>query len=428
MYPNLNEYITKRNLEDISYRRSMVQEIDYTRLAPSEPTFSTVLQQALKLNHEDIASEQSLFQWCATLEFIANQIDLRQSILDTIDAQAKAFGPAQATLMMYQDHRKMILALERYRSHLESRTPAKAESSVRHTYARRSAISLLPGELEAEREGHIAWWSAHYALALSAKVFQADKTSLEPVWGDHLHNIGIISGYHQEVCAAHLESLGVSSSDWQTHPAFIATLNAVFDLRLSAEIFSQCNEMTLQWDSAGVLHGADSQADEQLSEPIPLRKAYLRGEDYVHPPSPELTLAGALEETIARDPNAGIVYLRDQGEEHFETYSELRARALKICGQLQGLGIAAGTPVMVMVNRPEHFVSTFWASVLGGYLPIPMAGIMSLGRGSQGLAKLQSVLSKIDAPVVVTDDELVDKFQGFIPPGFILHLLGAPKR
>ena len=80
---------------------------------------------------------------------------------------------------------------------------------------------------------------------------------------------------------------------------------------------------------------------------------------------------------------------------------------------------------MVMVNRPEHFVSTFWASVLGGYLPIPMAGIMSLGRGSQDLAKLQAVLSKIDTPVVITDDELVDKFQGFIPPGFILHLLGA---
>ena len=115
MYLHLDDIIAKRNLKDISYRRSMIQDIDYTRLNPSAPTYSPTLQSALKLNQVDYESEQGLFQWCATLEFIANQIDLRQSILDTIDAQAKVFGPAQATLMMYQDHRKMILALQRYR-------------------------------------------------------------------------------------------------------------------------------------------------------------------------------------------------------------------------------------------------------------------------------------------------------------------------
>lgn len=429
MYKDLDRSLLTRNLDDISYRRSLVQDIDYTHLKSESETYSPALQELLHLNTNEMAEHLPLFQWCATLEFIATQINLRQSILDTIDAEAKRLGPAQATLMMYQDHRKTILALERYRSNLASRTPAYAESSVRHTYARRRSRSLLDTPLNDDPAQHIAWWSAHYALAKGLSLAQLESEGMEPVWAAHLQNLRVISAYHLEVCAAHLESLGVAKEEWKQAPTFISTLEAVFDLTLTSEIVSQSCGKTLKWDIGSIVGALASESNPQASpppsQPLPLPKAYLRGEAYTHPPAPDLTLVGALEETIRRDPSAGIVYLRDGGEEHFETYAELRSRGLKICGQLRGMGVAAGTPIMVMVNRPEHFLSAFWASLLGGYLPIPMAGIMSLGRGNHDLLKLQAVLSKIDTPVVITDDELVEKFQGVIPPGFIHHLLGA---
>ena len=433
MYNELSAFLSELNLEDISYRRKMVSKLDYTKLNPTLPTLPMTWMGSMQIDTDTLNSHQSLFQWCATLEFINNQIDIRQSILDTIDADAKVLGPAQPTLMLYQDHRKMVLALERYKTNLESRTPARSESSVRHTYARRAATALSSSPLGNDPDAHISWWLAHYVMARGLATFGSAILSahedIEPIWSDILLNMKTTSEYHIKVCEAHLNSLKYSLDSVATSPVARNTVRTIFDLACTARILSDCHGIDLTWNCDDLLSTSSNASApstmEHDSKPFVLPKAYLRGADYSNPPESDLTLVGALERTIIDYPNSGLVYLRDGGEEHFETYQDLMNRGLRICGQLQGLGIERGTPLLIMVNRPEHFLSAFWAGLLGGYLPIPMAGIMSLGRGNHDLLKLQAVLSKIDTPVVITDDELVEKFGGVIPPGFIRHLLGA---
>ncbi|TAL41163.1 MAG: hypothetical protein EPN89_19380, partial [Methylovulum sp.] len=75
----------------------------------------------------------------------------------------------------------------------------------------------------------------------------------------------------------------------------------------------------------------------------------------------------------AAETDCGIVFVRDKRQENRYSYQTLAAHARRRLGALRGLGLKRGDPVMLMFRESHDFVVSFWAAVLGGMIPAPLA-------------------------------------------------------
>ena len=129
----------------------------------------------------------------------------------------------------------------------------------------------------------------------------------------------------------------------------------------------------------------------------------MHGAPYRNSPKSEKTLVDCLRDTAIQAPNRGLTYLRADGTEQEESYSELLARATQVLGYLRDHGVQKGQPLMIQLNRPEDFVSVFWAALLGGMIPVPLSSLLTLGRGGNELGKTYRIYEALEQPLIVTD-------------------------
>ncbi len=129
----------------------------------------------------------------------------------------------------------------------------------------------------------------------------------------------------------------------------------------------------------------------------------IHGAPYKNAPNQRTTLVDCLITTAAQAPNRGLTYLRADGTEQKETYAELLERATGVLGSLRNQGVEKGQPVMIQLNEPEHFVSVFWAALLGGMVPVPLSSLLTLGRGGNELGKTYRIYETLEQPLIVTD-------------------------
>ena len=76
-------------------------------------------------------------------------------------------------------------------------------------------------------------------------------------------------------------------------------------------------------------------------------------------------------------PTSGV-HLESTGPEgpfDLVTYPMLLNQARRILGGLQALPVRAGRHVVLLLERPADFIPAFWACVLGGYVPCPLAPV-----------------------------------------------------
>ncbi len=68
-----------------------------------------------------------------------------------------------------------------------------------------------------------------------------------------------------------------------------------------------------------------------------------------------------------------ITYINDQTDERSVSFADLYNRALGVLHHLQEFGIAPGDELILFTNGNEQFVDGFWACLLGGIVPVPIA-------------------------------------------------------
>src|SRR5688572_13099455 len=91
------------------------------------------------------------------------------------------------------------------------------------------------------------------------------------------------------------------------------------------------------------------------------------------PGEPE-SLAGLILRAARLHPHSGIHCL-EQGSERFVTYPDLLEEALVILRGLRTRGCAPGDKVALLLGNPSEFLACFWACLLGGFAPCPLAPI-----------------------------------------------------
>jgi len=104
-----------------------------------------------------------------------------------------------------------------------------------------------------------------------------------------------------------------------------------------------------------------------------------------------------------------ITYLEGDGEERSVAFDELHERALGILHHLQRLGARRGDKLILFLGSNEPFIDAFWAAVLGGIIPVPVA----LGISDEHRHKLLRIAKKLGSPFIYTDKKSLERIAAF---------------
>jgi acyl-CoA synthetase (AMP-forming)/AMP-acid ligase II/acyl carrier protein len=110
----------------------------------------------------------------------------------------------------------------------------------------------------------------------------------------------------------------------------------------------------------------------------------------------------------SRSPRA-IHYLEGEHEERVVSLAELHERALGILYHLQALGAKPGDRLIIFLNNNEQFLDGFWAALLGGIVPVPLA----VGISDEHRHKLLRIARRLGQPFLYSDHKSVDRLASF---------------
>ena len=87
----------------------------------------------------------------------------------------------------------------------------------------------------------------------------------------------------------------------------------------------------------------------------------------------------------------------------------LYERALGILHALQKLGAKPGDKLILFLADNEHFIDAFWAAILGGIIPVPVAP----GITDEHRRKLLRIARKLGKPFIYTDRRSLERVEAF---------------
>nr|WP_231627009.1 non-ribosomal peptide synthetase [Streptomyces apocyni] len=118
------------------------------------------------------------------------------------------------------------------------------------------------------------------------------------------------------------------------------------------------------------------------------------------------SIADLLLQAAATHPESGLRYCLGgaSAESAFQRYPELLDQASRVLTALRARGVQPGRNVVLLLERPREFLTAFWACVLGGFVPCPMAPLT--GDPERWAAQLAHVDTLLDHPQLITSDSL----------------------
>jgi len=111
----------------------------------------------------------------------------------------------------------------------------------------------------------------------------------------------------------------------------------------------------------------------------------------------------------ARDKEREIRFIDGAKDESTLTFSELWNEAVSLLGALQKRGMAAGDELVIFSKSNQHFVVAFWAAVLGGIVPVPVA----VGISDEHRLKLFRIMTQLQRATLYTERGLYDRLIEF---------------
>jgi acyl-CoA synthetase (AMP-forming)/AMP-acid ligase II/acyl carrier protein len=119
------------------------------------------------------------------------------------------------------------------------------------------------------------------------------------------------------------------------------------------------------------------------------------------------TLIDLLAEMKDRDRE--IRFIDGEDDESVIRFGELWERARALLGALQARGMEPGDELIIFSKSNESFVVAFWAAVLGGIVPVPVA----VGISEEHKLKLFRILSQLHKPTLFTEMDLLQRLHDF---------------
>ena len=104
-----------------------------------------------------------------------------------------------------------------------------------------------------------------------------------------------------------------------------------------------------------------------------------------------------------------LTYLEGENDSREVSFAELYERALGILHHLQKLGARRGDKLILFLNNNEQFIDVFWAAILGGIVPVPVA----LGISDEHRHKLLRIARRLGKPYLYTERRSLERIGAF---------------
>jgi acyl-CoA synthetase (AMP-forming)/AMP-acid ligase II/acyl carrier protein len=104
-----------------------------------------------------------------------------------------------------------------------------------------------------------------------------------------------------------------------------------------------------------------------------------------------------------------ITYLEGENDTRQVSFGELYERALGILYHLQRIGARRGDKLILFLADNEQFIDVFWAAILGGIVPVPVA----LGISEEHRHKLLRIARRLGEPFIYTDRRALERVGAF---------------
>ena len=108
--------------------------------------------------------------------------------------------------------------------------------------------------------------------------------------------------------------------------------------------------------------------------------------------------------------NGYIRFVEVKSIEHERQFDEFADEVYKCLGFFQNHGIKIKDEVVINTKSNHKFLIAFWAAILGGMIPIPVA----VGVGDEHKRKLLKILKRLKNPTLITDDKVQERLMSFI--------------
>jgi acyl-CoA synthetase (AMP-forming)/AMP-acid ligase II/acyl carrier protein len=110
-----------------------------------------------------------------------------------------------------------------------------------------------------------------------------------------------------------------------------------------------------------------------------------------------------------RQSEKAVHYLEGEHEERVVALGELYERAAGILHHLQKLGAKRADKLIIFLNNNEQFLDGFWAALLGGIIPVPLA----VGISDEHRHKLLRIARRLGDPFLYTDRKSLERLGTF---------------
>ncbi len=119
------------------------------------------------------------------------------------------------------------------------------------------------------------------------------------------------------------------------------------------------------------------------------------------------TMTDLLADVRGRDRH--IRFIDGENDESVLTFGGLWERASALLGSLQARGMQRGDELVIFSRSNAQFVVAFWAAILGGIVPVPVA----VGISDEHRFKLFRILGQLEHGTLFTDMDLLERLLEF---------------
>lgn len=104
-----------------------------------------------------------------------------------------------------------------------------------------------------------------------------------------------------------------------------------------------------------------------------------------------------------------ITYIDGKDKELTISYADLYTRALNRLYALQQQGLKQGDECILFLRSNEDFIDVYWACILGGIIPVPIA----VGISDEHRSKLFKIFSKLERAHLYTTEDIMERLHQY---------------
>lgn len=111
-----------------------------------------------------------------------------------------------------------------------------------------------------------------------------------------------------------------------------------------------------------------------------------------------------------RSKEKGITFVDNPEHNRFVSYNDIFQSAESVLYNLQSHGLKPGNELVFQLNSNIHFVTIFWACLLGKIIPVPI----TLGENDESRLKLFNIWQTLKQPYLITFRKHLDVLEEFV--------------